>query len=101
MGMPGDRRFWSMCPLPRVQVPFGVPIFYPQPNMLLCSCWKALREHCNHDMKFAHAYDILDFSVPAYLCHDCRLDVIIARVFLGMLLDHDAQPEARFHVCIP
>ena len=27
---PGDHRFWSMCPLARV--PFGVPIFDPQPN---------------------------------------------------------------------
>ena len=27
---PGDRRFWSMFPLTRV--PFGVPIFYPQPG---------------------------------------------------------------------
>ena len=27
---PGDRRFWSMFPLTRV--PFGVPIFDPQPH---------------------------------------------------------------------
>ena len=29
MKPPGDRRFWSMFPLARV--PFGVPIFDPQP----------------------------------------------------------------------
>ena len=30
---PGDRRFWSMFPLTRV--PFGVPIFDPQPTSYL------------------------------------------------------------------
>ena len=30
MKPPGDRRFWSMCTLTRV--PFGVPIFDPQPG---------------------------------------------------------------------
>ena len=57
---PGDRRCWSMFPLARV--PFGVPIFDPQPNQR--SSWRSTKHRL---AQAAEPHSQHTYSDPAWL----------------------------------